>query len=69
MSWTSDELDSLRRAYAAGVLSVTYRDRTVTYESGDALLRRIRVLENELETSSSSSFDSRGRYAKTSKGT
>lgn len=48
MSWQQAELDALRRAYATGARRVTVDGRTVEYESEDALLRRIRLLEREM---------------------
>lgn len=64
-TFTEDELTALRKAYASGLRSVTYRDRTVVYDDADAILRRIRTLEADL--GHGSSFDSRARNAKTSK--
>jgi len=52
MSWTSEELEALRRAYAAGTLRVSYEGRTVEYGSADDLLSRIRTIEREMTASS-----------------
>lgn len=49
MSWSAAELDALRRAYAAGILRVTYDGRTVEYAGAADLLARMRLLEAELE--------------------
>lgn len=52
MSWTSEELEALRRAYAAGTLRVSYEGRTVEYGSAADLLSRIRTIEREMTASS-----------------
>ncbi len=46
--FTENELSALRRAYARGVLEVVYDGKKMVYESGDLLLRRIRVIEASL---------------------
>lgn len=48
MSWTSAELEALRRAYASGTLRVSYEGKTVEYGSAADLLSRIRTVEREL---------------------
>jgi hypothetical protein len=48
MSWTTTELDALRRAYASGTLRVSYEGKTVEYGSAADLLSRIRTIEREL---------------------
>ena len=48
MSWTTSELDALRRAYASGTLRVSYEGKTVEYGSAADLLSRIRTIEREL---------------------
>ncbi len=48
MSWTTAELDALRRAYASGTLRVSYEGKTVEYGSAADLLSRIRTIEREL---------------------
>lgn len=48
MSFTETELAALRKAYAAGTVEVRYDGRTVRYDSGEALLRRIRVIEADI---------------------
>lgn len=45
MVWTQADLDALRAAIASGALTVSYRDRTVTYHS----LRELRELAAEME--------------------
>lgn len=52
MAWTQSELAALKRAYASGTTRVTYDGKTVEYDSGSALLARIRVIEAELGASS-----------------
>lgn len=48
-AFTADDLATLKAAYASGTLSVRYSDgRQVTFDSGENLLERIRVLEAEL---------------------
>ena len=48
MSWTTTELDALRRAYASGTLRVSYEGKTVEYGSAADLLSRIRTIERAL---------------------
>lgn len=48
MSYSQAELDALRKAYASGVTEVRYDGKLTRYDSGDALLARIRVIEAEM---------------------
>jgi hypothetical protein len=48
MSFTQTELDMLKKAYAAGVLVIEYDGKKTQYDNGEALLRRIRVMEAEI---------------------
>lgn len=49
MSYTAEDLAALKAAYASGTLSVRYSDgRSVTFDSGEGLLERIRIVEGEL---------------------
>jgi hypothetical protein len=48
MAFTQAELDTLKRAYARGVTRVTYDGKTTEYDSGAALLARIKFIEAEL---------------------
>ncbi len=48
MSWTTAELEALRRAYASGTLRVSYEGKTVEYGSAADLLSRIRTIERAL---------------------
>jgi hypothetical protein len=45
MTWTTAELDALRRAYASGTLRVSYDGRSVEYGTATDLLARIRTIE------------------------
>lgn len=51
MSFTQTELDELKQAYASGALRVVHDGKTVEYGSEADLLRRIRMVENELRSS------------------
>lgn len=48
MAFTSTELAALKQAYAAGVLEFEYDGKRTKYDSGAALLARIRVIEGEI---------------------
>ena len=50
MTYTEAELSALRRAYASGAVEVTYDGKTIRYDSGAALLRRIREIEGAMTT-------------------
>jgi hypothetical protein len=52
MTFTETELATLKRAFAAGTLRVSYDGKSVEYGSADDLLRRIRVIEGELAAGS-----------------
>ena len=52
MSWTTTELDALKRAYASGTLRVSYDGKTVEYGSAADLISRIRTIEREMLASS-----------------
>lgn len=53
MSYTETELSALKRAYASGVLKVEYDGQRTEYDSGAALLARIRVIEAEIAATTS----------------
>lgn len=55
MAYSSAELDALKRAYATGVVQVEYEGRKTVYDSGAAILARIRVIEAEMAAASSAS--------------
>lgn len=48
MPFTQSELDALRRAFAKGVLEVSYDGQVVKYASGADLQKRIAKLEADL---------------------
>ena len=50
MSFTQTELDELKQAYASGALRVVHEGKTVEYGSEADLLRRIRMIENDLKS-------------------
>ncbi len=50
MAYSQTELDALKAAYAQGILRITYEGKTVEYGSADDLLRRIRMIEGEIES-------------------
>lgn len=50
MAWTQAELDALKSAYASGTTRVSYEGKTVEYDSGAALLQRIRIIEAEVQS-------------------
>ena len=53
MAFTSTELDALKRAYAMGVVEVEYDGKRTKYDSGAAILARIRVIEAEMAATNS----------------
>lgn len=55
MSYTESELSALRRAYASGTLEVRYDGKSVRYDTGEELLRRIRVIEAEMQKATGAS--------------
>lgn len=46
--FTQAELDALKKAYARGVRSVTYDGQTVVYDDGEAMRKRIAIIEASL---------------------
>lgn len=50
MAFSQLELDALKQAFAAGALRVTFEGKTVEYGDASDLLKRIRVIEAEIET-------------------
>lgn len=48
MAFTQAELDALRQAYARGITRVTYDGKTTEYDSGEALLARIKFIQGEM---------------------
>lgn len=53
MAFSSQELDALKAAYATGVVEVEYDGKRTKYDSGAAILRRIRVIEAEIAAATS----------------
>jgi hypothetical protein len=60
MAWEQTDLDAIETAIKTGQLSVSYRDRTVTYRSLDELLKIRALIRDDL--GSGASFEDRGRY-------
>ncbi len=48
MAFTKEQAVALEAAIAAGVLSVRYADRTITYQSLDAMRRTLKQMREEL---------------------
>ena len=48
MAFTKEQTVALEEAIAAGVLSVRYADRTVTYQSLDAMRRLLKQMRQEV---------------------
>ena len=61
MTFTQTELDTLKAAYATGALRISHEGKTVEYASESDLLRRIRMIENELATASGKARSTRTR--------
>jgi hypothetical protein len=59
MAWTQVELDALKKAYASGTLRVRFDDKSVKYGSEADLLRRIRVIEREINISTGNTLPNR----------
>lgn len=49
MAFVRADLEKLERAIASGTLTVRYGDRTITYQSTDALLRARKTVSGEVE--------------------
>ena len=67
MSYTQEQLASLKSALASGALRVRHENRDVTYRSVDDLRDAIQVVENELAKQSGAIRHTRS-YASFSKG-
>ncbi len=50
MAFTKEQVATLEAAIASGVLTVRYADRTVTYQSLDAMRRVLRQMRGEVST-------------------
>ena len=64
MAWTTAERDALQAAIAKGIQTVTYNDRTVTYQSLSDMRDLLAEMNRELAGTASVSY----RLAATSKG-
>lgn len=63
MAFSQTELDALKAAYAKGLLSVSYNGRTMTYGSADDLWKRIRAIEAEINSTSTTRLKPRYQRA------
>lgn len=52
MAWTTDDLAAIEEAIKSGALTVRYKDRTVTYQSLDALRRLRAEMKDEIALAS-----------------
>lgn len=59
MAWTQSQLDALKSAYAEGALTISENGRTVTFGSAADLLARIRTIEAEINSTSTSRYKPR----------
>lgn len=48
MAWTQAEIDTLKKAIVAGVQTVEYGDKRVTYQSMEAMLKALAVAQEEV---------------------
>lgn len=51
ITWTQADIDTLRTAIASGILSVSYAgppSRTITYQSTDAMLKALSLMERSV---------------------
>lgn len=48
MAWTNEQKAALEQAIASGVLTVRYADRTVTYQSTEAMLKVLKQMEAQI---------------------
>ena len=48
MAWTTEQKTALEEAIASGVLTVRYADRTVTYQSTEAMLKVLKQMNAQL---------------------
>lgn len=66
MAVSQADIDALEKVLASGVLSVRYQDRTVTYQSTEAMQRELARMKRQLAESTGA----RSRYTRiaTSKG-
>jgi hypothetical protein len=55
-TFTNEQLEKLKTAYASGVLKVRLNDLEMIYQTSTEMLKAIRVIENELKPKSKSDF-------------
>jgi len=65
MAWTSTDLEALETAIKAGVRSVQYGDRSVTYHSLDEMLRLRHAMRTDVNATAGTS---RTSYVQTESG-
>ena len=63
MAWTQAQVDALKTAAAAGVRTVVYADRTVTYQSLAEMLALLAAMQAEVNGSTVDRF-SRVTYSR-----
>jgi len=51
VAWTQADIDALKDAIKTGVRSVSYSDRSVTYQSIDEMLKVLSAMEAEAQGS------------------
>lgn len=49
MAWTSTDVEKLERAIASGQLTVRYADRSITYQSSEAMLAVLKQMRAEVD--------------------
>lgn len=64
MAFSQADIDALKAAIASGVRTVSYADRTVTYQSFDDMQKALSLMESE----TSGSTSGRSTFAKFSSG-
>ena len=52
MAFTQDDLNAINEVIASGELTVRYKDRTVTYQSTDALLKARDLIKSDVAAAS-----------------
>jgi hypothetical protein len=55
-TFTIEQLEKLKVAYASGVLRVRLNEMEMVYQTSAEMLKAIRVMENELRTKKKASF-------------
>lgn len=67
MAWTQSDIDALKAAIATGLRTVTYSDRTVTYQTTEDMLRVLSAMESaatQADASASGSRFSRAAFSR-----